>query len=61
MSDVSVLCKSYVVHLAEWTTLCAEFKCFDEIPPFAVTNWDKDETCGYSICLIETFLLMKLK
>jgi len=29
MSDVSVLCKSCVSHLAKWTTLFAEFKCFD--------------------------------
>ena len=29
MSDVSVLYKSCVLHLSEWTTLCAEFKCFD--------------------------------
>jgi len=29
MSDVSVLCKSCVVHLTKWTTLFAEFKCFE--------------------------------
>jgi len=29
MSDVSVLYKSCVSHLVEWTTLFAEFKCFD--------------------------------
>jgi len=29
MSDVSVLYKSCVLNLAEWTTLCTEFKCFD--------------------------------
>jgi len=29
MSDVSVLYKSCVAHLAKWTTLFAEFKCFD--------------------------------
>jgi len=29
MSDVSVLYKSCVAHLTKWTTLFAEFKCFD--------------------------------
>jgi len=29
MSDVSVLYKSCVAHLAKWATLFAEFKCFD--------------------------------
>jgi len=29
MSDGYVLYKSYVAHLAKWTTLFAEFKCFD--------------------------------
>jgi len=29
MLDVSVLCKSCVSHLVKWTTLFAEFKCFD--------------------------------
>jgi len=29
MSDVSVLYKSYISHLAKWTTLFVEFKCFD--------------------------------
>jgi len=29
MSDVSVLYKSCISHLAKWTTLFAEFKCFD--------------------------------
>jgi len=29
MSDVSVLYKPCVSHLAKWTTLFAEFKCFD--------------------------------
>jgi len=29
MSEVSVLYKSCVSHLAKWTTLFAEFKCFD--------------------------------
>jgi len=28
MSDVSVLYKSCVSHLAKWATLFAEFKCF---------------------------------
>ena len=38
MSDVSVLYQSCVSHLAKWTTLFAEFKCFHKIPPFA-NNW----------------------
>jgi len=38
MTDVSVLYKPCVVHLAKWTMLFAEFKCFDENPPFA-NNW----------------------
>ena len=29
MSDVSVLCKSCVAHLAKLTTLFDKFKCFD--------------------------------
>jgi len=29
MSDVSVLYKSCISHLAKWITLFAEFKCFD--------------------------------
>jgi len=29
MSDVSVLYKYCVAQLAKWTTLFAEFKCFD--------------------------------
>jgi len=29
MSDVSALHKSCVAHLAKWTTLFAEFKCFE--------------------------------
>jgi len=29
LSDVSVLCKSCISHLVKWTTLFAEFKCFD--------------------------------
>jgi len=29
MSDLSVLYKSCVAHLAKWTTLFAKFKCFD--------------------------------
>jgi len=33
MSDVSVLYKSCVSHLAKWTTSFAELKCFDY--PFA--------------------------
>jgi len=35
MSDISVLYKSCVSHLAKWTNFFAEFKCFDYIPPFA--------------------------
>jgi len=35
MSDVCVLYNSCVSHLAKQTILFAEFKCFDEIPPFA--------------------------
>jgi len=29
MSDVSVLYKSCISYLVKWTTLFAEFKCFD--------------------------------
>jgi len=29
MSDGSVIYKSCAAHLAKWTTLFAEFKCFD--------------------------------
>jgi len=35
LSDVSVLYKSCVSRLVKWITLFAEFKCFDQIPPFA--------------------------
>ena len=33
-----LLYKSCVSHLAIWATLFAEFKCLDQIPPFA-NNW----------------------
>jgi len=35
MSDVSVLYKSCISHLADWTTIFAEFQSVDWIPPFA--------------------------
>jgi len=35
MSGVSVSYMSCVSHLAEWTTLFAEFNFFNQIPPFS--------------------------
>jgi len=61
MSDVSVLYKSCVSHLAKWTTSFAEFKCFwldSSVCKQLIGKRMKHES---SICLIETFLLMKLK
>jgi len=43
MSDVCVLYKSCVAHLDKWTNLFAEFKCFDEIAPFANNRMGKCE------------------
>ena len=48
MSDVPVLNKSCVAHLAKWITLFAEFKCFHLIPRFAndySTEWENVEPC----------------
>jgi len=39
MSDASVLYKSCVAHLARWTTLCAECKCFALLPLAQTPNY----------------------
>jgi len=41
MSDVSLLYKPCVSHLAKWTTIFAKFKCFDWTPPFANNCMEK--------------------
>jgi len=43
MSDVSVLYKSCVSHLAEWTTLFAEYNALTRFLCLQTTNWEKDE------------------
>ena len=47
MLDVSVFYKFCVSHLAQWTTLFAEFKCLDKIPRLQTTEWEFHELCEY--------------
>jgi len=63
MSDVLVLYKSCAAHLAKLITLFAEFNCFDyrflRLQTIIQLN-GKMLNHVSSICLRETFLLMKL-
>jgi len=60
MSDVSPLHKFFVAYLDWWTTLFAEFKCFDWKLLLQMTDYGKPLIILSSICLGNTLLLMKL-
>ena len=45
VSDVSSLYDSCVAYLDEWTTLFAEFRCFDWTLLSEIKEWDKIESC----------------